>query len=1023
MASKIKLRRGSAAAWIAAYPVILSSGEPGYDTTNNKIKIGDGSTEWQDLAYNNVLPAATTNTLGGVKLGEGFVLDGDDKITTRKLYSTNESDPGQHYRLELTNTGTIKLPDQSEIIGSTLKGIAGTGELNYTGMTIGPNVTYSEESWMYVDHNGAYIATKYNTDQKLWTFGNDGNITLPGGQTIGGSDSTNGISLTTNRGTLLIGNQPEMIITQSSHLHIMRDDTANVDLFFGDDISYVKLPKYSDSYNVEISANGNIWTFDTNGNLTLPAGGTINDSTGNSILGESTAIINSSNKLYINGSGDAVLDGPGGGVNRGLRWLYGSVNDGVDSFIRQDEDGLTIQSYADMANPDGSPIILRNGDQSLNDSWQFSQSNITLPVGGDILNSSGQSVLGQWSPSYASDLVLARGSTITDAALSVDIGLERPLDNTHWYNLFGELAPLTEGEGDGVINGGVCHDNGGNVYVLGSVVRRPGFESDNLFLKYSPEGNLVWRRTWTDRNGMPCGSYNTSIRYLAGDEGSGTQDTLVWSSILPDQDVSYVGTMDTDGNLVDEFGNPRAPTRIENFQVSDTIWVDEPSASLVAVVGSRLYSGDRIPALSIVDLSTFSVIYVTYAEPVAINLNSGAPWDNNFKSLVNVPAAGANPAYLAAIGNYYDGNYSHAMVTISSGSSLATYGIGVTNYSEDTIIGEDVCTDNNGNVYILVNNITGDPRSVLIKSAKTALEYESSIWQTILGYSVDTFYATSIAFDNGSVYVLGTIIENNQTDAMLIKINQYTGNPVWQRRIGSQYAEGLLYYFAPGEESSSGISIFDNNVVINFPTLDKTDISNGLNIVTLQYPTDGSITGTYGDFVISDFNIGYDSIDYSIDLLTTNYSNSYGNIISEDARLVATSVTVDTGWENIRWDLDDNRQVYGPQTWKFKDDGSFDTSEITHLDKVKVTATTEDDTATWAFQSNKGLKFPDGSVQYGAFVETELSMDGGSAVTVFNIPPRPTIVDGGGSSSRFGVNDPVYDGIYGNNYVLDGGGA
>jgi hypothetical protein len=50
-------------------------------------------------------------------------------------------------------------------------------------------------------------------------------------------------------------------------------------------------------------------------------------------------------------------------------------------------------------------------------------------------------------------------------------------------------------------------------------------------------------------------------------------------------------------------------------------------------------------------------------------------------------------------------------------------------------------------------------------------------------------------------------------------------------------------------------------------------------------------------------------------------------------------------------------------------------------------------------------------------------MDGGSAATVFNIVTVPPVADGGGSSSRFGVNDPVYDGSNGNNFVLDGGGA
>jgi len=45
---RMKLRRGTAAEWSAANPVLLA-GEPGYDTTNNIIKIGDGVTAWNSL--------------------------------------------------------------------------------------------------------------------------------------------------------------------------------------------------------------------------------------------------------------------------------------------------------------------------------------------------------------------------------------------------------------------------------------------------------------------------------------------------------------------------------------------------------------------------------------------------------------------------------------------------------------------------------------------------------------------------------------------------------------------------------------------------------------------------------------------------------------------------------------------------------------------------------------------------------------------------------------------------------------
>jgi hypothetical protein len=46
----IQFRRGSAQEWTDANPV-LGSGEPGFETDTRKVKIGDGATTWQDLAY------------------------------------------------------------------------------------------------------------------------------------------------------------------------------------------------------------------------------------------------------------------------------------------------------------------------------------------------------------------------------------------------------------------------------------------------------------------------------------------------------------------------------------------------------------------------------------------------------------------------------------------------------------------------------------------------------------------------------------------------------------------------------------------------------------------------------------------------------------------------------------------------------------------------------------------------------------------------------------------------------------
>ena len=109
--------------------------------------------------------------------GEGFGLTDADKIVTNKLYSTNLTQPTQHYRLELDTNGVVRLPDGSIINGSTIRGVAGTSELNYTGITIGPNSNDAEKTWIWVDHANAYIST--NNAANTWTFGNNGSLTFP----------------------------------------------------------------------------------------------------------------------------------------------------------------------------------------------------------------------------------------------------------------------------------------------------------------------------------------------------------------------------------------------------------------------------------------------------------------------------------------------------------------------------------------------------------------------------------------------------------------------------------------------------------------------------------------------------------------------------------------------------------------------------------------------------------------------------------------------------------------------------
>ena len=70
MTTRIKLRRDTEANWTSNDPV-LALGEAGYDTTNNELRVGDGTTVWSGL-----------ESIGGT----------GNKITALKTYSDNHND-------------------------------------------------------------------------------------------------------------------------------------------------------------------------------------------------------------------------------------------------------------------------------------------------------------------------------------------------------------------------------------------------------------------------------------------------------------------------------------------------------------------------------------------------------------------------------------------------------------------------------------------------------------------------------------------------------------------------------------------------------------------------------------------------------------------------------------------------------------------------------------------------------------------------------------------------------------------
>lgn len=87
MANTIKLRRDSAANWSSVNP-ILAEGEVGVDLTNDKIKIGDGTSTWSALAYTFDSPSEVTTKASNAQSAA--------EATASSALATHEGDTSTH---------------------------------------------------------------------------------------------------------------------------------------------------------------------------------------------------------------------------------------------------------------------------------------------------------------------------------------------------------------------------------------------------------------------------------------------------------------------------------------------------------------------------------------------------------------------------------------------------------------------------------------------------------------------------------------------------------------------------------------------------------------------------------------------------------------------------------------------------------------------------------------------------------------------------------------------------------------
>jgi hypothetical protein len=646
----------------------------------------------------------------------------------------------------------------------------------------------------------------------------------------------------------------------------------------------------------------------------------------------------------------------------------------------------------------------------------------------------------------------------------------------YWYNI---LANVTVNSSEASYNSTVLIGSDASVYTIGAYGIIIGFESENLYQKFDAYGNRLWKKTWTTPTGIHCGSFNQSARLITANNYGYTQDTILWTSRGATEGISYIGRMDTDGNFTDGEGTPTKPLKIDQngTYVSDL----EPAgttgdAGWVYVAGVNHDQGNSYPFISKMDLNGASQSVPGYRVTVngEMDLTNGY---NLFKTI----AQDATFDGMFTAGWYYDGvnDYTSALfsawIDLGEGGlyHIASYRLGA---SLDSGIFLETVAVNNHAAYVVANYEGPDASyATVIKVTQTGPNTYTPQWQARIGSAEHSVLGTGLAFDsNNNVYLM--------TDGLgdglgLTKIDDTDGTVVWSRLISSGFGGEGVIQGSPGNNTDNDIQIQENRAVLVGYTYDK---SQNQGCFTIQYDIAEAPTGTYGDFTITDIDLGYASDNLSITELDVTIGDFTLNVTDET--MISTVVTETSGWQETHWDLTLNQEVQDAlplvtNNWTFGTDGdttlpagggitfsngtiktvqggltarAYNGNFVVRVDETQNVLAQPG--KKWTFDIDGDLKVPqeirnpqghraiwsnevprdisdltDNSMLLGMSSSTlDINIDGGGAYATY----EGTLVraDGGFSGTRWGVNTTVYDGgsgAAGAGYTmtLNGGGA
>jgi hypothetical protein len=306
--------------------------------------------------------SATGNISANYFIGDGSQLTGVIAIVSAEgpnnsIQFNNAGNIAGNANLTFdATTSTLNIP----IIQANSINISSGGNIyesvteDYAALIIRTEPTHIFEIW---GNDGA-------SDYK-WVFDQNGNFTLPGN-------------------TAYIRGDEDLM-----QLFCNNEQTTGLGLFENLELSAAS--------NVRIFSNNantlNLWVFDDTGNIILPGNGEIgiNYANGSPYGGSGgSELINGDNSFALQSDGNVVFSGSEGGVNRGLVWDFGVEVGGVNSEVRQDNNGLTVRAWTEVGGGGtyAAPVNIVTNQDANAKTWIFDgEGDLILP--GNMILASG----------------------------------------------------------------------------------------------------------------------------------------------------------------------------------------------------------------------------------------------------------------------------------------------------------------------------------------------------------------------------------------------------------------------------------------------------------------------------------------------------------------------------------------------------------------------------------------------------------------------------------------------------------